>query len=172
MRSRTLSLALAAAVLAAATATTAAAQQQPAPPPAGHGQHGQHGAGERVAKDGHGSDHAASGWKEMDAFHRFMMETWHPASSGNDLRPIRAKAGAMADAARAWAAAAVPKACDTPQTRETVARVATESRALADLVARPAATDAEIKSALKALHDRFEVVEHGCTPGGHGGMKH
>jgi hypothetical protein len=31
-------------------------------------------------------------------------------------------------------------------------------------VARPGSTDAEVKDALRALHDRFEGVEHGCRP--------
>ena len=151
----------------ALVASAAAAQHSPAhQPPAG---------GTKVAKEPaeHGGHHAASsGWKELDAFHTLMMQTWHPASGANDLAPARAKAGAMADAARAWAAAAVPAGCDTAEVRATVARLATESRALADLAARPETTDAALKAALKALHDRFEVVEHGChatpaRPGGH-----
>lgn len=148
-------------------AAPAAAQQAQSPKPAE-----QHGAG-------HGADHAMSGWKEMDAFHLLMMETWHPAKGQNDLKPLRARAGAMADAAQAWAAAAVPKACDTPETRATLAALAKESRALAAQAARADATDAQLKASLKALHDRFEPVEHGCTPGGHGkghgkghGMEH
>ena len=146
----------------ALVATAAAAQQ----PPAG---------GTKVAKEPaeHAGHHeAASGWKELDAFHALMMQTWHPASATNDLAPARAKAGAMADAARAWAAATVPAACDKPDVRATIARLATDSRTLADLAARPETTDAALKLALKALHDRFEVVEHGCQParvrpGGH-----
>jgi hypothetical protein len=127
----------------------------------------------KVSKDApaaerHDASHASSGWKEMDAFHHLMMETWHPARSSNDVRPIRAKAAAMAEAARAWAAAPVPAACDSPATRATVARLATDARALADLVARAGSTDAEVRDALKALHDRFEPVEHGCQPAKHG----
>lgn len=127
--------------------------------------HGAHGAAPATAG---GGDHAASGWKEMDAFHKLMMATWHPASGKNDLAPTRARAGEMADAARSWAAAAVPKACDTPATRATVAALATDSRALANQATTTGATDAALKASLKALHDRFESVEHGCAPGKHG----
>ena len=116
----------------------------------------------KVTKDG---QHAAGGWKEMDAFHTQLAATWHPASKSDDLKPLRAHASALADAARAWAAAAVPKACDTPATRTTIAGLATDARALADLVAKPATTDAQLKASLKALHDRFEPVEHGCASG-------
>ena len=121
-----------------------------------------HAGHDAVRKD---APHAAGGWKEMDAFHNVLAATWHPASKSDDLKPLRARAGALADAARAWAAAAVPKACDTPATRSTIAALATDARALADLVAKPASTDAQLKASLKALHDRFEPVEHGCTPG-------
>jgi hypothetical protein len=58
-----------------------------------------------------------------------MMQTWHPAKRADDVRPLRAKAGAMAEAARAWGASPVPRACDTPGTRATVARLVAESRA-------------------------------------------
>lgn len=116
-----------------------------------------------VTKD---APRAAGGWTEMDAFHDVLAATWHPASKGDDLKPLRAKAGALADAARAWAAAAVPKACDTPATHTTIAALATDARALADLAATPTATDAQLKASLKALHDRFEPVAHGCASGG------
>ena len=124
---------------------------------------GHHGA---AADTGKAAAHAASGWKEMDAFHQLMMATWHPAQGKGDLAPARAQAGAMADAARTWAAAAVPTACDTPATRTALTALATDSRALAELAAKPATADAELKAALKALHDRFEPLEHGCAPAG------
>lgn len=139
--------------LLALTAASARAQH------AGH-----HGAAIDTAKGK--AAHAVSGWKEMDAFHQLMMATWHPAQGKGDLAPTRAQAGAMADAARTWAAAAVPKACDTPATRTALTALATDSRALAELAARPATADAELKAALKALHDRFEPLEHGCAPAG------
>ena len=125
---------------------------------------GHHGAATDTARAQ--AAHAASGWKEMDAFHQLMMATWHPAQGKGDLAPARAHAGAMADAARSWAAAAVPKACDTPATRTALTALATDSRALAELAAKPTTADAELKTALKALHDRFEPLEHGCAPAG------
>lgn len=108
--------------------------------------------------------HAMSGWKELDAFHMLMMETWHPVSKSGDLKPIRAKATAMSDAAKTWAASTVPAACDTKPIRDAVAAVARDSRSLADLVAQQGA-DAELKTSLAKLHDTFEVVEGGCKPG-------
>jgi hypothetical protein len=107
--------------------------------------------------------HHMSGWKAMDAYHMLMMATWHPASGSNDLAPARAKADSLAAAAVAWAGSAVPAACDTKATRETIARVAADSRAFAAL-ARTTAPDAQVKTALAALHDRFETVEKSCKP--------
>jgi hypothetical protein len=135
----------------AAASTSAAAQ---ASPPAGHA----HGAAPM--------NHHMSGWKEMDAFHMLMMRTWHPAKESNDLKPIRAKADSMAAAAAGWAKAAVPTACDSKATRATISQVAAESRALATLVRRRA-SDARVKSALAALHERFETVEESCKPAHH-----
>ncbi|MDF1505231.1 hypothetical protein [Roseisolibacter sp. H3M3-2] len=115
----------------------------------------------------HGAEqHAAGGWKEMDAFHQVMMATWHPAAGKNDLAPARAKAGELAAAARAWKGAAVPKACDTPATRAAVAKVAAGADAFAALAAKAGTTDAALKAALKGVHDDFEPVEEGCAPAG------
>lgn len=118
------------------------------------------------AQHGAAQQHAAGGWKEMDAFHQLMMATWHPASGKNDLAPARAKAGELAAAARAWKAAAVPRACDTPATRTAVAKVAADADAFAALAAQAGTTDAALKAALKGVHDAFEPVEEGCAPGG------
>lgn len=114
---------------------------------------------------GKSGEHAMSGWKELDAFHMLMMETWHPAAGKNDLAPARAKAGAMADAAQKWAASTPPAACADSATRRTVATLSTESRAFADLVAQSATPDSTVKRALRDLHERFESVESTCKPG-------
>lgn len=108
-------------------------------------------------------DHAMSGWKELDTFHMVMMATWHPASMKKDLAPARARADELAARAEAWAKSAFPKPCDTPALREAVNQTATGSKAFAALVKE--GTDAQLTEALKAVHDRFEVVEKGCKPG-------
>ena len=106
--------------------------------------------------------HGSSGWKELDAFHTLMAATWHPAKSG-DLAPIRAKADSLSIAAKRWSESPVPKACDTAPVRAAIADVAKGSAGVAALVARKA-PDAEIRAALHDVHERFEVVEHGCHP--------
>jgi len=107
-------------------------------------------------------DYAMSGWKELDAFHMVMMQTWHPAKGKNDLKPIREKAQDLAAKAEKWSKSAFPKACDTPAMRTAVTKTAQQSLELARITAK--GTDEELKAALKGVHDTFEVVEHGCKP--------
>ena len=108
--------------------------------------------------------HAMSGWKELDSVHMLMMETWHPVQTSGDLKPIRAKATAMAEAATTWAASTVPAACDKKPIRDAVAAVARDARSLSELVATQG-SDADVKKSLAGLHDTFEIVEKGCKPG-------
>ena len=113
---------------------------------------------------GHSAEHM-SGWKELDAYHMVMMQVWHPAKEKADLSPIRAQAGKLSDSAEQLAKAAIPAACDTPANRDAVARVLADSRALATLAA--SGSDAQVKDALAALHERFEVLNRGCKAGHH-----
>lgn len=131
----------------------------PAKPVMDHGamDHGAHHA--QPAKPA--ADHAVSGWAALDAYHGFMMATWHPAKGKNDLAPLRAKATDMAVSAKALAESTPPKACDTPALRAAARGLAPATTNLAVAVAR-GATDAELKAALSALHDQFETIESGC----------
>ncbi|HEX6050348.1 MAG TPA: hypothetical protein VFZ21_13795 [Gemmatimonadaceae bacterium] len=106
--------------------------------------------------------HASSGWKELDAFHEILAATWHPAAS-NDLQPIRAKADSLSASAKKWAASAVPAACDTKPIRDAIADVVAGSAKVAELVAATA-SDTDVRASLHHVHERFEVVEHGCHP--------
>lgn len=107
--------------------------------------------------------HASSAWKELDAFHALLAETWHPVTKSNDLKPIRAKASALSGAAQAWAASKVPASCDKQPIRDAIAAVAAGSKDIATMVSKQA-SDSTVKGALEALHTRFEVVEEGCKP--------
>lgn len=141
-----------------------------------HAQHAGHGGGhaghaspaartdtgsKAKAHGGHAAEHT-SGWRQLDAYHLVMMQVWHPAKEKGDLSPVRAHAGALAARADSVASGPVPRACDTASNRDHVTRIRQDSHALAALVKR-AAGDAEVMSALRTLHDRFEVVNRGCT---------
>ncbi len=138
-----LSSVLAVALAVATSSTTLGAQ---ASPPASKGM----------------EHHASSGWKELDAFHEIMAATWHPSAS-NDLQPIRAKADSLSASAKRWAGSAVPAACDTKPIRDAIADVVAGSAKVAQLVAAKA-SDADVRASLHHVHERFEVVEHGCHP--------
>ncbi len=103
----------------------------------------------------------SSGWKELDAFHALMQATWHPADEYGDIAPIRAKAPALASAAKALAASTPPTRCTAPNLVETAKALAPQTRTVAEMVKRNA-TNNQIKDSLKALHERFEVLEMGC----------
>jgi hypothetical protein len=113
-------------------------------------------------------DHMMGPWKEMNAFHRVMGATWHPASSKNDLAPLKARAKDLVTSAEAWVASkppAMPASCGSAEVIAAASKVARESKALVALL-ESSADDAKLKAALKGVHDSFEVAEHAC--GGHG----
>ena len=68
----------------------------------------------------------------------------------------------MVTAAKTLAASTAPKACDAPKLLPVAAALPAETQKIADLVSAKA-EDAALKSALKALHDQFDVLEMGCT---------
>ena len=143
-----LSFAIALGLVTSAAALPLAAQATTTPAPKSMEHHG-----------------ASSGWKELDAFHELMAATWHPAKSG-DLTAIRAKADSLSASAKLWAASKVPTACDTKPIRDAIGDVVTGSAKVAQMVANKGA-DADVRTALSEVHERFEVVEHGCQPKHH-----
>lgn len=168
MRLTVARFALAASLVTLATTTAGAQQHQ-------HGAQKQDSAAkkEHDMKGGHQmkgehdmKGHAASPWKEMDAFHATLGATYHPAAEKGDVAPLKAKAADLAAGAKTWAASAIPAACAKPDTKATVDGLAASSAALAEQV-KSGASDSELKAAISAIHEKFETVEHACMP-----MKH
>ena len=106
---------------------------------------------------------AATGWKELDAFHTLLAGTWHPVEKSKDFKPIRMQAADLADAAQALNAAKAPKQCDGKSVRDARAAISLGTRTLANQVVRKA-SDADVRKALQAIHTRFESVETKCRP--------
>lgn len=147
--------ALVAFLLAVAVPATLAAQDTTKPKP-------------DSARAGMMDDHMMGPWKEMNAFHRLMGATWHPASQKSDMAPLKARARELLTTAESWAASkppAMPASCASEPVRTAASTVVTETRALLALV-DSGADDAKLKAALKRVHDAFEVAEKSC--GGHG----
>lgn len=109
--------------------------------------------------------HMRTGWKELDGYHEYLEATWHPAQGRNDLAPLRAKAGDMAAAAKLLASSTPPSQCNTPDLRAAAAALSPATTDLAVLAAQKA-SDTQLKTALTAIHARFEVLEKGCAPEG------
>lgn len=133
-----------------------------------HAQSTGHDAHQKKEQEAHKGHMMSSGWKEMDAFHKLLGAAYHPVEKG-DFKPLRASANDLSAAARAWAATTPPAACNTEAVRSDVATISTDALAIANQVLANAA-DAELRSAITTLHERFEKVEKAC--GGHAGMKH
>jgi hypothetical protein len=113
-------------------------------------------------------DHMMGPWKEMNAFHRVMGATWHPALQKGDLAPLKAKAKELLSAAELWSASnppAMPASCGDSGVRAAAKKVVAEAKALVAMI-DTGADDARLKSGLKGVHDAFEVAEKGCA--GHG----
>jgi hypothetical protein len=103
---------------------------------------------------------ASDKWAEMDAFHTVMSQTFHPAEEGK-LEPIRKRAGEMATKAKQWLDSKPPKIYDVPEIKEMLTKLAAESKALADNIAKGAGDD-QVKKGLTALHDRFHEIIGAC----------
>lgn len=116
-------------------------------------------------------DHMGGPWKEMNAFHTQLAATFHPAKDQKNLKPLREKANALAAAARAWTASTPPASCSDAAIKSAVAAISTDALAIGNQVLANA-TDAELTTAITALHDKFEVVEKKCAPHDMKGMKH
>lgn len=123
------------------------------------------GAQQHTMKQGESHDatgHGMSAWKEMDAFHAMLGTTFHPAQKG-ELAPLKANASTLAARARTWSESTPPQACATPDPREAVRGIAASASALAERVAANA-PDAELTTAIGAIHDSFEALEKQCGP--------
>lgn len=115
--------------------------------------------------------HGASAWKELDAYHMLVMATWHPAKESGDMAPTRAKVTELVAAAKVVSMSTIPKACDSPALKAAAKGLPAETQKVADLVTKKA-DDATLKAALSTLHDKFEVLEKGCSAGEKHEMKH
>jgi hypothetical protein len=102
----------------------------------------------------------ADQWAELERYHEIMSQTFHPAEEGK-LQPIRNLAGELAARAKQWLDSTPPKIYDTPDIKAILGKLNTESKALADHIAK-GATDPEITKELTALHDRFHEIMGAC----------
>jgi hypothetical protein len=96
-------------------------------------------------------------WAEMDSFHMIMAEAFHPFKDSANLEPVKTLAEEMATEADKWAAASLPAKVDTDEVKALLAKLKTDTRALADKV-KAGATNEELGAELTALHDNFHGI--------------
>jgi putative intracellular protease/amidase len=99
-------------------------------------------------------------WPALDEYHSVMSKTFHPAEEGN-LEPVKTNAAILAEKAKLLRQSAIPAALNKPGMKELVAKLEKESVALAKMV-KIQKTDADLKKAIYALHDRFHQVMGKC----------
>lgn len=106
-------------------------------------------------------------WAELDAFHLFMADMFHPYKDSANLAPIKASADAFAAEAEKWASAPLPEKVNHEDVKAMLEQLKTDTRALADQI-KAGATDQEIGNSLNAVHDHFHKIQESWYGGHHG----
>lgn len=96
-------------------------------------------------------------WLEMDSFHTSMTEAFHPYHDSLNLEPVKRLAEEMALEAEGWAAASLPQKMNNDEMRALLNQLKTDTRSLATMI-KDGASDDEIGTSLKALHDSFHSI--------------
>ncbi len=105
---------------------------------------------------------AGEKWAELEAFHKVMSQTFHPAEEGN-YQPIKDRIGEMVSAASSLVANPVPAEYNKPEILAAAQKLETDSKALETKI-KAGATDQEIFTDLNALHDTFHTIVGLCNP--------
>lgn len=105
---------------------------------------------------------AGEKWAELEAFHKVMSATFHPAEEGN-FEPIKTRIGEMVEAAAKMNTSTVPAEFNKPEILETSKKMEADARALEEKIKAGAANE-EILKDLTALHDTFHKIVGLCNP--------
>jgi hypothetical protein len=104
-------------------------------------------------------------WKELDAFHEVISQTFHPAEEGK-LQPIKTRSREMVDKAIAWRNSTAPEGFDQKAVKKNLKELVKSATELNDLV-KSNASDPIIKEKLSHLHDVFHQILEKCEKEGH-----
>lgn len=111
--------------------------------------------------------HDSDEWAELDAFHVFMADMFHPYKDSANLAPLKAQASQFAAEAEKWADAPLPGKVNTDEMKQMLEKLRIDTRSLAALV-QAGASDQQIGASLDALHDHFHSIQEAW----HGGDGH
>lgn len=101
-----------------------------------------------------------SSWKQMDAFHDVMSETFHPSEEGN-LQPIKTRIDEMVTKAKAWRKSAVPAQYDAKKSKAKLKELEKGAENLRKTI-RNNGSDPDITKQLSELHDVFHYIMEKC----------
>lgn len=99
-------------------------------------------------------------WKELDAFHTVMSETFHPAEEGN-LQPVRDNAAELLTKAKEWQMAPVPEGYDKELTAKTLKTLVAKCKGLKSAV-KAKKNDKELTKLITEAHDVFHKIVEEC----------
>ena len=105
---------------------------------------------------------AGEKWPELEAFHKVMSTTFHPAEEGN-FEPIKTRIGEMVEAAAKLTANPIPAEYNKQNIIDAAKKLETDSKALEEKI-KAGATNEEIFKDLTALHDTFHKIVGLCNP--------
>lgn len=101
-----------------------------------------------------------STWKEMEAFHMAMAETFHPAEEGN-LQPVREQAGDLLAKAKTWQASPVPSDYDQAKTVKAL-QALVEKCERVEAAVKAKQDDAQLTKLITEAHDAFHAIIGEC----------
>jgi hypothetical protein len=101
-------------------------------------------------------------WKEKDAFHTVMSQTFHPMESG-DFKPIRKRSNEMYMAAKNWSKSTIPANLENPkEISKMLKNLVKESKSLDNKI-KTGCTNEYITKKLTGLHDIFHDLVGACS---------
>ncbi len=104
-------------------------------------------------------------WPQLNAFHKVMAQTYHPAEKG-DLNPIRKRSGELMEAMKNLIGNPFPDAYRTSDMKVAVANLEDRVTGVYKMVEAKAG-DEELMKGLTEAHDAFHKIAGMCQGGEH-----
>jgi hypothetical protein len=96
-------------------------------------------------------------WKEMDAFHELMAESFHPFKDSANLAPAKVYADSMKISAEKWFDAPLPEKVNNDQVKAKLQELKENTASFA--ATAKTADDKKVGESLTKLHDLFHEIQ-------------
>lgn len=103
---------------------------------------------------------AQQDWAELDAFHKVMSQTFHPAEDGN-MQPIMTRSAELAMSAKTLMKSKVPADLQSKGLKTSMKNLVKQTANLNKMV-KKGKPEAEIKTSLFAVHETFHEIMGQC----------